>query len=234
LIDAVDNDFETVTGGGLTLSVLGGDTLDGNPATTANVVVTPGVAPTAGLLMNANGTITVSPTTPAGVYVYPYTICSEADPLVCDSATATVRVGVVIQTIDNDFGTITAGAKTPSVLGNDTLNGNPTTLAFVSLAPGLSPRPGITMNPDGTITVASYVPTGTYTYPYTVCSLVDPTVCSSSSAVLKVAPVAGGKLPTTGGSSVGILRPALWLMLLGAGLVVFARRRHHRQRRAVI
>ena len=42
--------------------------------------------------MNPDGTITVSPDTPAGTYEYPYTICEITNPANCDTATATIVV----------------------------------------------------------------------------------------------------------------------------------------------
>jgi uncharacterized repeat protein (TIGR01451 family) len=45
------------------------------------------------------------------------------------------------------------------------------------------------MNPDGTITVAPNTPAGTYTYPYTICTLpaTTPPTCSTSNATVVVA-----------------------------------------------
>ncbi|EEI89508.1 hypothetical protein HMPREF0765_4898, partial [Sphingobacterium spiritivorum ATCC 33300] len=40
------------------------------------------------------------------------------------------------------------------MLDNDQLNGKPVVPAEVKLTPGTSPNKGITMNPDGTITVS--------------------------------------------------------------------------------
>ena len=42
--------------------------------------------------MNPDGTITVKPNTPAGTYVYPYTICDRVNPTNCATTTATVIV----------------------------------------------------------------------------------------------------------------------------------------------
>jgi LPXTG-motif cell wall-anchored protein len=185
VVNATDDDFGTMTGGGLTASILGNDTLNGKPATAANVSVIPGTPPNPGLLMNPDGTISVDPTTPPGVYNYPYTICSKTDPLVCDTAVATLTVGSVINAVDDVYGIVAGGGTTPSVLLTDTLNGNPTTTTNVTLTPGTSPNAGITMNPDGTITVSATTPPGTYIYPYTICSKADPTICDTAIATIK-------------------------------------------------
>jgi hypothetical protein len=185
-VDAVNDDFGTVTGGGTTASVLGNDTLNADPATLANITLTPGTSPNAGLVMNADGTITIAPNTPSGTYSYPYQICSKVDPAVCDTAIAIVRVGSAVDAVNDDFGTVTGGATTASVLGNDNLDGNPAALATITLKPGTSPNPGLAMDLDGTITIALKTPPGTYNYSYTICSKVDPLVCDTAIATVNV------------------------------------------------
>ncbi|WP_175485447.1 OmpA family protein [Pseudoxanthomonas sp. GM95] len=185
-IDAVNDSFPAVNGGGSTASVLANDTLNGQPATPANVTLTPGTAP-AGLTMNPDGTITVAVGTPAGTYSYPYTICVTGSTSTCDTATATVVVAPPIVATNDSLPAITdSGTSTVSVLANDTLNGQPVTTATVTLTPGTSPQAGITMNPDGTVTVAAGTPEGTYSYPYTICEIANPTNCASAIATVTV------------------------------------------------
>jgi large repetitive protein len=229
VVDAVVDDFGTVAGGSATSSVLAGDTLNGNPATLSTVTLTAGVSPNAGLLMNADGTISIALTTPAGTYSYPYTICSLADPTVCDTAIATLTVAAALYANQHTAVTLNAGSKSPSVLANHSVNGTPATLRNVHLVPGLSPRSGIVMNPDGTITVASDVPAGNYTFPYTICLLADPTVCTTGDVVLGVKVTKTGVLPVTGAQVVDALRTGALLAAAGAVLVVFARRRKQRR-----
>src|SRR5690606_40054236 len=73
-----------------------------------------------------------------------------------------------------------SGGKTSSVFGNDTLNGDPVDENEVKLLPGITPHPGLTMNPDGTVTVLPNTPEGSYPYPYTICEVLNPTNCISS------------------------------------------------------
>lgn len=80
-----------------------------------------------------------------------------------------------------------AGGTTPSVLGNDTLNGSSITdPSDVTLTPGASPVAGMTMNADGTITVGPGVTPGTYSYPYEICDADNPTNCATAVATVVV------------------------------------------------
>ena len=194
LIEATDDSFPLVNGGqgGTTATVITNDTLDGQPITLGtggNATLTPGTSPAAGLDMNPDGTITIAPGTPAGTYQYPYTICEVLNPANCDTAIATVLVGAaVIDAVDDTFPSVNGenGGNTASVLGNDTLGGAPVTTATVTLTPGTSPNPGLLMNPDGTITIAPGTAAGTYTYPYTICEVLNPSNCDTANATVVV------------------------------------------------
>ncbi len=118
------------------------------------------------------------------------------NPTNCDTATATVVVEPpVIDAVEDDFsGTPINGADggtTTSVLANDTLNGDPVDPSAITLtpAPVITPTFGsITMNPDGTITVAPNTTAGTYTMTYTICEKVNPTNCDTATATVVVEP----------------------------------------------
>jgi uncharacterized repeat protein (TIGR01451 family) len=198
-IAAVDDAFSGINGadGATTASVLANDSLDGAPPTVGaggNAVLTPGTRPHPGLSMNADGSITVAPGTPAGAYAYPYRVCEAAEPANCADATATVTVGAppIVANTD-DFGSAPinggSGGDTATVLANDTLNGRPVSAGDtgnVTLAPGTSPLPGMTMNADGTIHVAVQTRAGRYEYPYTICERLNPSNCSSTTAIVVV------------------------------------------------
>ena len=163
---AVDDDFSTTPIGNLggnTATVITNDSLNGvsNPVIGTDVSLTPGTAPTpaaGSIVMNTDGTITVAPGTTAGSYTYDYTICEIGNTSNCDTATATLQVNT-IDALDNDFSTTpigNLGGNTATVITNDSLNGvaNPVIGTDVSLTPGTAPDSNITMNADGTITVA--------------------------------------------------------------------------------
>ncbi|TJZ49874.1 T9SS type B sorting domain-containing protein, partial [Sphingobacterium olei] len=169
--------------GGTTPSVLDNDMLNGSPVIPAEVTLTPGTSPHTGIVMNPDGTVTVSAETPAGTYTYPYTICEVLNPSNCDNAVVTILVEAAVIEANNDTPAPVNGkdgGTTPSVLDNDMLNGSPVIPSEVTLTPGTSPHTGITMNPDGTVTVSAETPAGTYTYPYTICEVLNPSNCDNA------------------------------------------------------
>jgi large repetitive protein len=195
--------------GGATPSVLSNDTLNGAPVTLLNSALTPGTAPApllGSITMNADGTVTVAPGTTAGNYSYPYSICEILNPLNCKTAIATIVVAQapIVATLDTPPAINGAtGGSTPSVLGNDTLNGNPVALATINLTPGTTPTPAtgsITMNADGSVTVAAGTTAGTYTYSYKICEKLNPLNCVSTTTTIAVdaAPVVATNDTTTG------------------------------------
>ncbi|WP_424941288.1 OmpA family protein [Aliiroseovarius sp. S253] len=110
------------------------------------------------------------------------------------------------------------GATLPNVVANDTLNGvtDPEIGTDVALTPGTAPSPAagsITMNTDGTITVAAGTTAGTYSYPYTICEVLNPANCDTATATVVVDPapiVANDDTPAsvngvTGGSTASVL-----------------------------
>ncbi|NER09189.1 gliding motility-associated C-terminal domain-containing protein [Muriicola jejuensis] len=199
VIDAVDDDFSAnpvdgVTGGVVPDSnVLDNDTLNGEPIDPADVVLTS--TPTGPLTVNPDGTVTVAPNTGAGTYTIEYTICEVANPTNCDTGSVTVVVDPganVIDAVDDDFSANpvdgVAGGVVPdsNVLDNDTLNGEPIDPADVVLTS--TPTGPLTVNPDGTVTVAPNTGAGTYTIEYTICEVANPTNCDTGSVTVVVDP----------------------------------------------
>ncbi|GAB1396770.1 hypothetical protein MASR1M65_15470 [Saprospiraceae bacterium] len=192
-LDAVDDTYGTYNGvsGGTTASVLVNDLFLGSPVVPSNITLTAGTSPLPGkITMNGNGTITVAVGTPAGTYLYPYTICLVARPTYCDNAVVTITVvAAQIDAVDDSYGPYNGanGGTTASVLNNDLLNGSPVVPSNITLTAGTSPLPGkITMNGDGTINVAAGTPAGTYLYPYTICENINPTNCDTGIASVTV------------------------------------------------
>ena len=186
--------------GGDTPSVLAGDLLNGNPVATDGSDTTISIADDGGLsgvTVADNGVITVPALTPPGTYLVTYEICSEIDPLVCDTAVATIVVDPVIDAVDVDLSASPVngltGGVTPSVLGDDLLNGNPiatdgseTTISIADEG-GLT---GVTIADNGVITVPALTPAGTYLVEYEICYALDALVCDTAIATVEVtAPV---------------------------------------------
>ena len=194
-IVADDDTLGPVNGaaGGNAGNVIGNDTLDGRPIVLGaggNATLTP--VTRGPLTVNADGTVTVAPGTPAGTYTVTYTVCEVLNPSNCDTATVTVTVQPArIIAIDDTIGPVNGGrgGVVPgfSVVGNDTLNGAPITLGpggNATIAP-VTTGP-LTVNADGTVTVAPNTPAGTYTVTYTVCEALNPSNCATATVTVIV------------------------------------------------
>ena len=171
------------------------DTLNGTPVVIGTnpgqVVLTPVSVPT-GLTLNADGTVTVATNTPAGSYNVQYTICEVTNPSNCDTVISVVTVAAsVIDAVTETYGPIngTTGGTTPTVVLNDTLNGTPVVIGTnpgqVVLTPVSVPT-GLTLNADGTVTVATNTPAGSYNVQYTICEVTNPSNCDTVTSVVTV------------------------------------------------
>jgi gliding motility-associated-like protein len=173
--------------GATTSSVLANDTLNGVTVIPSQVILTGLTVPT-GLTLNTDGTITIAPQTPAGTYNVIYKICETLNPTNCDTVTSTVSVtAAVIDAIGDAFGPINGytGATTSSVLANDTLNGV-TVIPSQVILTGLTVPTGLTLNADGTITIAPQTPAGTYNVIYRICETLNPTNCDTVTSTVIV------------------------------------------------
>jgi len=181
-----------------TSTVLTNDIYDGGQASLTDVLLSTDTNKPvpAGITLNTNnGTLTVAQGVPAGVYKYPYQICDRLNGTNCSQAEALVEVldeRVSILAVNDDLGILSqrGGTTSDNVLTNDYLNGkiNPSYTTEVLLKPGTSPRTGLVMNSDGTITViiGSNIPAGDYEYPYEICDRTNPTNCSSAKAKVTI------------------------------------------------
>jgi gliding motility-associated-like protein len=189
-IDAVDDTYVSDTSGGIIpdSNVLSNDTLNGEPVSLEDVILTS--TPTDVLTINEDGTITVAPDVAPGTYTVEYTICEIANSSNCDTATVSVVVeagsGNVIDAVDDSYISDTAGGiiSDSNVLSNDTLNGEPVTLEDVILTS--TPTDVLTVNEDGTITVAPDAAPGTYTVEYTICEIANLDNCDTATVTVEV------------------------------------------------
>jgi len=150
------------------------------------------------MVMNEDGRISVMKDIPEDTYIYYYTITEKAN--ISNTASAAVIIRVVkFSAQDDEFELIndkTKENKTESVLKNDELNKkkNPSPVDDVILTKGeakdseRNPTTALTMNDDGTITIAPNTPDGVYTYTYTICKKSAPTECKSAEVVIKLLP----------------------------------------------
>ena len=198
-----DGVWEVGTEGALTPSVLNNDILGervGIAPSEVSITKTNGkpVIDDTKMVMNEDGRISVKKNIPEGTYTYYYTITENANTANTSSASVTIRV-VSFSAQDDEFDITndkTKEFKTESVLANDELNKkkNPSPVDDVILTKGeakdaeRNPTNALTMNADGTITIAPNTPDGVYTYTYTICKTSAPTECKSAEAVIKLLP----------------------------------------------
>ncbi|WP_293871669.1 hypothetical protein, partial [Flavobacterium sp.] len=165
----------------------GNDTLNGTNALISQVnitITTPassiGGAPVPSI-DTATGIVSVPAGTPAGTYTIVYNLCEKLNPANCDPATVTITVtapAIIAQDDAIAGGNGTTGIPNAgNVLnnngnGNDTLNGNPATIAQVNITVttpassiGGAPVPSID-TATGIVSVPAGTPAGTYTIVY--------------------------------------------------------------------
>ncbi|MGV6493879.1 Ig-like domain-containing protein [Stenotrophomonas rhizophila] len=176
-------------------TVQAGQTLSGNVSGNDNMPIgtlyTLQGTPPAGVTFAADGSFTYAPpagtTSPAS---FVYQACLPApNSAVCGTATATLNInnGLLVPA-DDSFGAIAPGASTPSVLGNDALNGvTPPAAASVSLSLVGAPA-GFTLTPNGTLTVAANAPTGANALVYQICETAAANNCAIANIALVVRP----------------------------------------------
>ncbi len=194
-----DGPWKVGTLGGLTPSILNNDILNGSPVSPSQVNIerTNGrPSLTDHFQRNEDGRISVLPQPQglprltAGTYEYYYTIVDKTNSSNAASAKATIIVSDFVAADDVfEFGnpnnrTLT----TESVLKNDQVGDkrNPSPTDDVNLTPGTASHPGLTMNADGTITIASGTPNGNYTYTYEICKKAAPSECERAIAYIKL------------------------------------------------
>jgi uncharacterized repeat protein (TIGR01451 family) len=175
-----------LTGGDAGINVLDNDELNGVAVDPNDVTITS--TPTAELTVNADGTVSVTPGTPAGTYTISYTICEDLNPTNCDDAVVTVTVEEALIVANDDtagpINGLTGGDAGINVLDNDELNGTAVDPNDVTITS--TPTAELTVNADGTVSVTPGTPAGTYTISYTICEDLNPTNCDDAVVTVTV------------------------------------------------
>lgn len=180
------------TGGIAVANVLANDTLNGVLSPTLGMVqLTPTSPFDPDVILNPDGSVSVLPGTPGGVYVIGYTICERVNPTNCSSTTVQVTVGVPPIVANPDSGIvyngIIGGIGVANVLANDTLNGQPATLLNVNLAVVGNPSPHLELDPNtGSVSVLPGTPPGVYMLMYQICDKLNPRNCSTTTVTITV------------------------------------------------
>ncbi len=192
IIDAVDDNYSADSSVGVipNSNVLSNDTLNGEPVTLTDVILTS--TSTDELTINDDGSVSITPGTPEGTYTIEYTICDITDVDNCDTGTVTVEVGPgmgnIIDAVDDAYSADSSVGVIPNsnVLSNDTLNGEPATLSNVILTSTSTDE--LTINDDGSVSIAPGTPEGTYTIEYTICEIDDEDNCDTGTVTVEVGP----------------------------------------------
>ncbi|WP_171659037.1 gliding motility-associated C-terminal domain-containing protein, partial [Flagellimonas amphidinii] len=203
VIDAIDDTYTSdATGGVISDSnVLDNDTLNGETVTLSDVILTS--TATDVLTINEDGSVTVEPGTEEGTYTIEYTICEIADIANCDTGTVTVEVttgmDVVIDAVDDAYSSESTGGviADSNVLDNDTLDGDTVDLIDVILTS--DPTGVLTINDNGSVSVAPGIEDGTYTIEYTICESGNPDNCDTATVTVVVSDVLVNQLVTPNG-----------------------------------
>ena len=181
----------TVTG-----SPVGGTIVATDPNTGQTLTYIPGAPPRSGTAVVDGAQTTYSPRRGfTGTETYPVIVCDDGDPMLCATATVTVDVYPIA---NPDTATTPAGtAVTIPVKAND--EGD-------SSAPVVATPPG-----HGTATVGGtsivYTPAagfvGTDTFTYTICSVLNPDLCATTTVTVTVTGTTPPVTPPGGGGGSG-------------------------------
>src|SRR5690606_27586575 len=181
-----------------TPKVTDNDKLGGKPVVPGeNVVIedkTPDNHPESPITINPNGTINVPEGTPSGEYPFSYEICEIDGSGNKVGECKVVEGSVVVENPlipENDLGLPydpMAPEETPKVTDNDKLSGKPVIpgehVTITNIPVGDSP---VTVNPDGTITVAEGTPRGEYPFSYEICEIgANPANCKVVTGTVEV------------------------------------------------
>ena len=178
-----------------TPSVITNDEMDGKkpPVIGTDVTLTPGTPSHPNLHMNPDGTITIAPNTPDGVYTYDYTICRVSNPTDCKTTQAIINLHPSLVANDDDYtahpvNVIHDAAVVGNVLENDTLGGasitDPTQVTITLVDNG--GLVGVSFAPDGEVTVPQGAPAGTYRVRYNLCMSQQSSVCDDAVVTIVV------------------------------------------------
>ncbi|HEY1194169.1 gliding motility-associated C-terminal domain-containing protein, partial [Flavobacterium sp.] len=174
------------------INVFANDTKDGNALIPSDVVLSTTVADPKGYLtLDANGNAILAPNAPAGNYELTYTICDKANSSNCSSNLVTVTViepaATIIIANNDEEGPIDVKKEmnaTINIFANDLLNGVKPNASDVILTTIVA-NPNVTLNADGTVSVASNTPDGVYNVTYQICEAAHTSNCSQP-AIVKI------------------------------------------------
>jgi len=163
------------------LNVLNNDTVNGNPANIADVIISELTSTDPDISLNAaTGEIIVGSNVEAGIYTLTYRICQSANTGNCDDGEVTIIVNEVLPTAVDDTATVNEDSVATSidVTDNDNFGGDGPSIGTITLPSATSANGGtLTVNDNGTPNdptddEVNYTPApdfnGTDTFDYTI------------------------------------------------------------------
>jgi len=149
-----------------------------------------------GIVINQeDGSITIEPNTPDGVYTYSYTICKTVAPNDCKTAKGVLKLLPALKAVDDDFTATpvnpTKGAvKVGNVLANDEYAGknaldhlDKVTAKIEDNNGGIS---GAYIDEQGNLIIPQGTPVGVYDLEYNLCMKEHPGVCKTAKVRVEV------------------------------------------------
>ncbi|WP_123912131.1 choice-of-anchor L domain-containing protein, partial [Flavobacterium sp. AJR] len=122
---------------------------------------------------------------------YSFTVTSDAGCISLPSSNITIDYVICAITETTSPINGNTGGKTPPLTSNDKLNGVDVVIGTnpgeVKLTPVTVPT-GLTLNPDGTVTISPNTPAGNYDVTYKICEVTNPTNCDEVTSVVVVSP----------------------------------------------
>ncbi|WP_421939937.1 DUF7507 domain-containing protein [Pedobacter sp.] len=167
------------SGGVAVADVLANDSYNGNAASLTVVTLTQVSTSNPKVTLDSGtGKVNVAANTPAGSYTVVYQIEDKLNPGQTETASVVVTVNPPAMVASSDLGSVNGfegGQVLPNVLANDSYDGNPATLAQVTLSQVSTTHPNITLDPaSGAVNVAPNTPAGTYTLVYQIEDKLNP------------------------------------------------------------
>jgi len=200
---AVDDEDEVINEGTKEkkiLSVLRNDDIDGKrPEPGKNVIFTPSKVKdkdgneVPGIVINEeDGTITIAPNTPDGVYTYSYTICKKTAPNECKTAKGVLKLlPALVAGDDLDFKpvNVTKGAvNVGNILANDLYAGEKVLdhLDKVTVTLNGNDGSGAYIDEQGNLIVPQGAPVKEYEFTYDLCIKGHPGACKTAKVRVEV------------------------------------------------
>jgi len=170
-------------------NVLANDKVGGGPATSANVTLSLVSSSPALTLDPATGAVWLGADATPGAYDLTYRICDVDNADNCGQAVARVAVRARFALrAGNDSASSYAGATAiASVLANDFVDDAAASFDAVSLSVTASDA-GITLNGDGSVSIAAGTAPGDRSLGYRICDLTSEGNCAAGSVVVTVVP----------------------------------------------